>query len=163
MYPVVCKGSIQLGSRYRPSPHEASTSMLPSERPGTHVKPACAFCPLLTGEVARYDCPSPRRRSPAHKVVTRGARECDRPRLLPVLLDHRAWYAFPNPKMCRFRLSWDCMSSCKYGGTVPLAEKPGGSEFPLVLGETSGHWLLLGSVLPGPCRGGQQASTCSDQ
>lgn len=47
VYPVVCEGSIQLGSRYRPSPpHEANASMLPSERLGTHVKPAYAFCPL---------------------------------------------------------------------------------------------------------------------
>ena len=78
-------------------------------------------------------------------------------------LDNRARYAFPCPKMYHgFRLSWDCLSGCTYGGTVPLAEKPGGSEFP---------WLLEDSQVTGsswerpylPCRGGQRASTCLDR
>ncbi|XDC64230.1 hypothetical protein R6Z07M_015412 [Ovis aries] len=49
------------------------------------------------GEVARYDCPSPRRRSPAHKMCH------------------------------GFRLSWDCMSSCdiaRYDCASPRIRSP---------------------------------------
>lgn len=37
-------------------------------------------------------------------------------------------------------VSWDCLSGCTYRGTVPLAEKPEGSEFP---------WLLEDSRVTG--------------
>ncbi|XP_010832253.1 PREDICTED: uncharacterized protein LOC104984283 isoform X3 [Bison bison bison] len=54
------------------------------------------------GEVARHDCPSPRRQSPTHKVVTRGAREsgekCGGPRLLPVLLGSPSRVRLPLPQ-----------------------------------------------------------------
>ncbi|XP_070632058.1 uncharacterized protein [Bos indicus] len=54
------------------------------------------------GEVARHDCASPRRQSPTHKVVTRGAREsgekCGGPRLLPVLLGSPSRVRLPLPQ-----------------------------------------------------------------
>lgn len=52
------------------------------------------------GEVARHDCPSPRRRSPANEAVNRGAGEsdekCGGPRLLPVLLESKHMVKLPN-------------------------------------------------------------------
>ena len=47
-------------------------------------------------------------------------------------------------------------------GGLPLAEKPGESEFPQVLGDSQ----VTGSSWERPCLpsgGGQRASTCSDR
>ena len=77
--------------------------------------------------------------------------------------NQRAWYTVPCPKTCHgFQVFWDCLSGCKYGGTIPLAERAGSSEFPQLLEDTqvtgsSWEWRCL------PCGGGQQASTCSDR
>ena len=73
------------------------------------------------------------RRSPARSVAGTGCCYC--------FLDHPARYGFSCPKTCReFQVSWDCLSGCSYRGTVPLAEKPEGSEFP---------WLLEDSRVTG--------------
>ncbi|CAM9710717.1 unnamed protein product [Rangifer tarandus platyrhynchus] len=91
------------------------------------------------GEVARYGCPSPRIRSPAHEAGARGARQsgkkCGAPGCCQFFLDHRARYVFSCPKTCReFQVSWRCcLSGSPCGGTIPLVDKPGGSEFP-------GYW-----------------------
>ncbi|CAM9710576.1 unnamed protein product [Rangifer tarandus platyrhynchus] len=97
---------------------------------------ASSFWITKHGEVARYGCPSPRIRSPAHEAGARGARQsgkkCGAPGCCQFFLDHRARYVFSCPKTCReFQVSWRCcLSGSPCGGTIPLVDKPGGSEFP---------------------------------
>ncbi|XP_070334213.1 uncharacterized protein [Odocoileus virginianus] len=120
------------------------------------------------GEVARYGCPSPRRRSPAHEAGARGARQsgkkCGAPGCCQFFLDHRARYGFSCHKTCHeLHLSWHCcLSGCPYGGTVPLAETPGGSEIPRLLEDfqiTGSSWERRGL----PCGRRGRASTCLDR
>ncbi|XP_070334211.1 uncharacterized protein [Odocoileus virginianus] len=129
---------------------------------------ASSFWITEHGEVARYGCPSPRRRSPAHEAGARGARQsgkkCGAPGCCQFFLDHRARYGFSCHKTCHeLHLSWHCcLSGCPYGGTVPLAETPGGSEIPRLLEDfqiTGSSWERRGL----PCGRRGRASTCLDR
>ena len=101
-----------------------------SGRDQVHISSVPVLSVPLSGEVARYGGPSPRRRSPAQEAGPRGARESGKKRGGPGCcqfhLDDRARYGFSCPKTCpEWQVSWHCcLSGCVCAGTVPLAEFP---------------------------------------
>ena len=133
-----------------------------SVRHQVHISSVPVLSVPLSGEVVRYGCPSPRRRSPAEEAGTRGARESGKKRGGPAccrfFLDHGARYGFSCPAACHeWQVSWHCcLSGCVYGGTVPLAEFPRLLEGSQVTGSSWEQRFL-------PCGGGERASTCSDR